>query len=105
VRLKKIDKVIHIQIQEGQLLPRGAINTSTIEWQPVDAFSVMDLHVKSGVDYHTMAWEKRALDLDNLLSLQDHLLTGNLKSILIRKFDLQPAIFSHTYKTLLKDML
>ncbi|XP_071643768.1 uncharacterized protein Orion isoform X1 [Temnothorax longispinosus] len=76
VRLKKINRVIHIQIQEGQLLPRGAINASTIEWQSVDAFSIMDPHIINGIDYHTMVWEKRALDLDNLLSLQDHLLTG-----------------------------
>lgn len=83
MRLKKVNGVIHIQIQEGELLPRGAINTSTIEWQPVDAFSIMDSRVKNGIDYHTMVWEKRALDLDDLLSsLQDHLLTGNLKSIL-----------------------
>ncbi|XP_011883380.1 PREDICTED: uncharacterized protein LOC105570638 isoform X1 [Vollenhovia emeryi] len=76
VRMKKINRVIHIQIQEGQLLSRGAINPSTVEWQPVDAFSIMDPHIKSGIDYHTMVWEKRALDLDNLLSLQDHVVTG-----------------------------
>ncbi|KAL6258400.1 hypothetical protein P5V15_010358 [Pogonomyrmex californicus] len=76
MRLKKVDKVIYIQIQEGELLPRGAINTSTIEWQSIDAFSVSDTHVKDGIDYHKIVWEKRALDLDDLLSPQDHLLTG-----------------------------
>ncbi|XP_012216013.1 uncharacterized protein orion isoform X1 [Linepithema humile] len=76
IRLQKVDQVIHIQIQEGQLLPRGAINTSTIEWQPIDDFSVMDSNVKSGIDYHKLVWERRALDLDDLTSPQDHLLTG-----------------------------
>ncbi|KMQ97671.1 hypothetical protein RF55_1994 [Lasius niger] len=76
IRLKKINQIIHIQIQEGQLLPHGAINTSTTEWQQVDAFSIMDANVKSGVDYHKLEWEKRALDLDDLHSSQDHLLTG-----------------------------
>ncbi|XP_072747595.1 uncharacterized protein Orion isoform X2 [Anoplolepis gracilipes] len=76
IRLKKINQIIHIQIQEGQLLSRGAINTSTTEWQPVDAFSIMDVNVKSGIDYHKLVWEKRALDLDDLQSPQDHLLTG-----------------------------
>ncbi|XP_018403320.1 PREDICTED: uncharacterized protein LOC108780187 isoform X1 [Cyphomyrmex costatus] len=76
IRLRKINRIIHIQIQEGQLLPRGGINTSTIEWQPVDAFSIMDSHIKNGVDYHTIVWEKRALDLDDLLAAPDHLLTG-----------------------------
>lgn len=77
--MKKVNQIIHLQIQEGQLLPRGAINTSTIKWQSVDSFSIMDPNIKNGIDYHTMVWEKRALDLDNLESLQDHLLTGNLK--------------------------
>ncbi|XP_029173505.1 uncharacterized protein LOC114942330 isoform X2 [Nylanderia fulva] len=76
IRLKKINQIIHIQIQEGQLLPRGAINSSTTEWQQIDAFSIMDSNVKSGIDYHKLVWEKRALDLDDLQSAQDHLLTG-----------------------------
>ncbi|XP_050451579.1 uncharacterized protein LOC126851539 isoform X1 [Cataglyphis hispanica] len=76
IRLKKINQIIHMQIQEGELLPRGAINTSTTEWQPVDAFSIMDANVRSGIDYHKLVWEKRALDLDDLQSSQDHLLTG-----------------------------
>ncbi|XP_018361103.1 PREDICTED: uncharacterized protein LOC108759910 isoform X1 [Trachymyrmex cornetzi] len=76
IRLRKINQIIHIQIQEGQLLPRGGIDVSTIEWQPVDVFSIMDSHIRSGVDYHTIVWEKRALDLDNLLAKPDHLLTG-----------------------------
>jgi len=69
--------VIHIQIQEGQLMPRGAINESTIEWQSIDDFSVRDSNIKSGIDYHKLVWERRALDLDDLASPQDHLLTGN----------------------------
>lgn len=81
MRLKKINQVIHIQIQEGQLLPRGGINTSTIDWRPVDAFSVMDFNTKNSEDYHKIVWEKRALDLDDLIPPQDHLLTGN------RQFD------------------
>ncbi|KAM0726302.1 hypothetical protein ACS0PU_007486 [Formica fusca] len=76
IRIKKINQIIHMQIQEGQLLPRGAINTSTTEWQPVDAFSIMDTNIRSGIDYHKLVWEKRALDLDDLQSSQDHLLTG-----------------------------
>lgn len=75
VRLKMINRIIHIQIQEGQLLPSGEINTATIQWQPIDAFSIKDPDIKPDVDYHTMTWEKRALDLDDL-SMKDHLLTG-----------------------------
>lgn len=75
-RLKKVNQIIHIQIQQGQLLPRGGINASSIEWKPIDEFSIMSSNVKNGVDYHKLTWEKRALDLDDLVPAEDHLLTG-----------------------------
>lgn len=75
-KLKKVNQIIHIQIQEGQILPRGGINISTIEWKPIDEFTTMSTNVKNGVDYHQFMWEKRAVDLDDLLPPKDHLLTG-----------------------------
>ncbi|XP_031848288.1 chemokine-like protein orion isoform X1 [Nomia melanderi] len=76
VALKKVNQVIHIQIQEGELLPRGNINATTTAWKPIEAFSILAGDVKSNVDYVTLAWENRGLDLDDLVSDQDHLLTG-----------------------------
>lgn len=76
VALKKVNQIVHIQIQEGQLLPRGNINKTTVAWKPVDTFSRLDKNVKNGIDYHTLAWEKRGLDLDDLVSDQNHLITG-----------------------------
>ncbi|EFN89744.1 uncharacterized protein LOC105182071 isoform X2 [Harpegnathos saltator] len=75
-RLKKVNQIIHIQIQEGQLLPRGGINASSIHWKPIDEFSIMSSDVRNGVEYHKLVWEKRAMDLDDLLPPEDHLLTG-----------------------------
>ncbi|XP_076627386.1 chemokine-like protein orion isoform X2 [Colletes latitarsis] len=76
IALKKVNQIIHIQIQEGELMPRGYINETTIAWKPIDAFHILDKNVKSNIDYHTLAWERRALDLDDLVPAQDHLLTG-----------------------------
>ncbi|XP_015175456.1 PREDICTED: uncharacterized protein LOC107065888 isoform X1 [Polistes dominula] len=76
IKLAKLNKIIHIQIQEGELLPRGAINSTTISWKPVDSYTVYDHNVNSGVDFHTIVWEKRAIDLDDLKSPENHLLTG-----------------------------
>ncbi|XP_076285679.1 chemokine-like protein orion isoform X2 [Lasioglossum baleicum] len=76
VALKKVNQIMHIQIQEGQLLPRGNINKTTVAWKPVVPFSILDKNVKNGVDYHSLAWEKRGLDLDDLVSDQNHLITG-----------------------------
>ncbi|XP_076160472.1 chemokine-like protein orion isoform X2 [Ptiloglossa arizonensis] len=76
IALKKIKQIIHIQIQEGELMPRGNINKTTISWKSIDAFSILDRNVKSDIDYHTLTWEERGLDLDDLVPAQDHLLTG-----------------------------
>ncbi|XP_078045689.1 chemokine-like protein orion isoform X1 [Augochlora pura] len=76
IKLKKVNQIIHIQIQEGQLLERGIINKTTVAWQPIKPFSILDKNVKDGVDYHTLMWEKRGLDLDDLMADQNHLVTG-----------------------------
>lgn len=59
-------------------MPRGNINKTTISWKSIDAFSILDRNVKSDIDYHTLTWEERGLDLDDLVPAQDHLLTGIL---------------------------
>ncbi|XP_032456670.1 uncharacterized protein LOC100679659 isoform X2 [Nasonia vitripennis] len=76
VRLKKENQIIHIQIQEGTLLPRGNIDGSSVAWKKIDNYTIIDANVRAGVDYHTIMWEKRAVDLDDLDSPADHLLTG-----------------------------
>lgn len=76
LKLQKVEKIVHIQIQEGELTTRGAIVQNSVVWKSIDQFSIMDSNVKNGVDYHTLAWEKRALDLDDLNGAQNQLLTG-----------------------------
>ena len=76
MRLKKENQIIHIQIQEGVLLSRGIIDANTVSWKKIDNYTIIDPNVKPGVDYHTIMWEKRAMDLDDLDSPADHLLTG-----------------------------
>ena len=76
VRLKKENQVLHIQIQEGVLGERGSIDASTLSWKKIDNFTILDEDVRAGRDYHTIMWEKRAIDLDDLEAPGDHLLTG-----------------------------
>ena len=71
-----MNKVIHLQIQEGKLLRRGKILEDSVQWKDVDNFTVMDRNVKNGRDYHRLDWENRALDLDDLAAPESHLLTG-----------------------------
>ncbi|XP_014216345.1 uncharacterized protein LOC106645091 isoform X3 [Copidosoma floridanum] len=76
VRLKKVNQVVHIQIQEGRLMPHGNIDATSVVWKPVDNYTIVDAGVRSGIDYHTIMWEKRAVDLDDLDAPEDHLMTG-----------------------------
>lgn len=67
VRFRKVNRIIHIQIQEGELQARGFVNASTLSWKPVSDYKLLDRGIRNGMDYHTMSWDKRAIDLDDLI--------------------------------------
>lgn len=79
VRFKKVNQIIHIQIQQGELMPRGNIDKASVHWKSIEEFNVLDNNVKNGVDYHTLSWEKRGLDLDDLVLDKNYLLTGTFQ--------------------------
>ncbi|XP_017113092.1 uncharacterized protein LOC108136442 isoform X1 [Drosophila elegans] len=66
LRFVKKNRIFHLQIQEGELLPRGAVNQSTLEWKPVEKYNFFDRDVKKGVDYHMLSYESRSIDLDDV---------------------------------------
>ncbi|XP_063707840.1 uncharacterized protein LOC134836578 isoform X2 [Culicoides brevitarsis] len=76
VRFKKQNRIIHIQIQEGRLLPRGAIDPDSVEWKPVSDYTIFDRGIRNGHDYHTLKWDNRSFDLDDLMAKPSHVLTG-----------------------------
>ncbi|XP_055846636.1 uncharacterized protein LOC129912439 isoform X2 [Episyrphus balteatus] len=77
LRFVKHKRVFHIQIQEGQLLPRGNVNQSTLSWKPVEDYQIFDRGVSNGYDYHTLGWDKRAIDLDDIEGDDvSHVVTG-----------------------------
>lgn len=99
IRFRKVKQIIHMQIQEGELMPRGYINKSSIRWKPIEEFSVLDNNVKNGVDYHTLSWEKRGLDLDDLV-LDDNLLLTGLKFRMIgSRLNLEARMTSFNFTT------
>lgn len=76
LRFVKKNRVIHIQIQEGELESRGLINASTLNWKPVSEYKLLDRGIRNGLDYHTLSWDKRAIDLDDLIAPISHVVTG-----------------------------
>ncbi|XP_016961633.2 uncharacterized protein LOC108032333 [Drosophila biarmipes] len=63
LRFVKKNRIFHLQIQEGELLPYGVINESTVQWSPVDTYSISDEYVKINVDYHMLTYENRSINL------------------------------------------
>ncbi|XP_054731039.1 uncharacterized protein LOC129239524 isoform X1 [Anastrepha obliqua] len=66
LRFVKSNRVFHLQIEEGQLLPRGGINRTSQRWKPVDNYQIFDRNVRNGRDYHTLSYESRSMDLDDI---------------------------------------
>ncbi|XP_063536056.1 uncharacterized protein LOC134745886 isoform X4 [Cydia strobilella] len=73
LRIAKVGRVFHLQISEGVLGERGAVTPSG--WVPVVKFDPADVGVAE-TDYHTLTYEQRAIDLDELDSPKGHVLTG-----------------------------
>ncbi|XP_063624573.1 uncharacterized protein LOC134796349 isoform X1 [Cydia splendana] len=73
LRIVKLGRVFHLQISEGVLGERGAVTPSG--WVPVVKFDPADVGVAE-TDYHTLTYEQRAIDLDELDSPKGHVLTG-----------------------------
>ncbi|CAH0585948.1 unnamed protein product [Chrysodeixis includens] len=74
MRLVKLGKVFHLQVYEGALAERGFVESSTEV--AVKAFDPAHVGVTQGVDYHTLTYERRAIDLDELDAPAGHVLTG-----------------------------
>ncbi|XP_070072687.1 uncharacterized protein [Drosophila takahashii] len=75
LRFVKHNRVLHLQIQEGELLPQGIIDAS-VKWKPVDKFEVSDENVKKDVDFHMLSFEKRFIDLDEVKVENQYVVTG-----------------------------
>lgn len=76
VRFVKKNRIIHIQVQDGELRERGLVNATTLSWRPISDFKLLDRGVRNGMDYHTMTWDKRSMDLDDLHAPINHVVTG-----------------------------
>lgn len=76
MRLRKVNRIIHIQIQEGVLQQRGYVNASTVAWKPVADYKLLDRGIRRDIDYHTLTADRRAVDLDTLHGVGNTVLTG-----------------------------
>ncbi|CAL4125405.1 unnamed protein product [Meganyctiphanes norvegica] len=76
IRIIKRNQVIHLQIQQGQALPQGQVNTTTLEWQQVEQINVHSSSHQDGLHFKKLSFEYRTMDLDTLTGLNNHVVTG-----------------------------
>ncbi|XP_049817673.1 uncharacterized protein LOC109609294 [Aethina tumida] len=76
VRFVKHNRIIHLQIQQGQLLKNGRININSLEWKPVEDYSVTDSHKSKDLDYFKLHYNRRSIDLDDLHVDKGYVVTG-----------------------------
>lgn len=66
MRFTKVNRVFHLQIQEGKLLARGVVNESTLSWKPVDNYTLNEKGIHNNRDYYTLTYGARSIDLDDV---------------------------------------
>lgn len=72
VRFVKINRIIHLQIKESELQKYGAVNASSTHWVPPNKFTTLDKGIRDGIDYHTLEFDQREVDLDDLTAPAGH---------------------------------
>ncbi|XP_076270236.1 uncharacterized protein LOC143202514 isoform X2 [Rhynchophorus ferrugineus] len=66
IKFVKAERVLHMQIQEGQLLPGGHVNQSTVQWVPLESYKITDVGVYKNKDFYQLSYEYRSMALDNV---------------------------------------
>lgn len=73
----KENRILHLQIQEGQLTKYGEITPTSTRWAPITKFTILDKGVREGHDYHLLQFDQREIDLDDLMAPVGHVVVGS----------------------------
>lgn len=79
VALKKFQNVFHLLIVERELQPYAHLNASSPTWHTYSTLNYFDVHganVREGIDYFTLTWENRTLNLDTVELPAGKVVTG-----------------------------
>ncbi|KAJ3652608.1 hypothetical protein Zmor_018559 [Zophobas morio] len=76
LRFIEHNHIIHLQIQEGKLLPNGQIDLNSVQWLAPEDYDITQRNYVNGKDYHTLSWEKRSLQLVDIMAKQGNIVTG-----------------------------
>lgn len=77
VRIVKKNGIIHLTAIERALLPNARLDDSDKNIISNYNFTITDTRVKSGIDYFTMTYDNRTINLDNVVATsRDEVVTG-----------------------------
>lgn len=78
VSLAKVDGVIQLLIAQHTLKPYGNVGFVGIDeaWKPAQKLNISDNHTRAGIDYHTLTYENRSINLDTIFVPDGHVVTG-----------------------------
>ncbi|XP_066151759.1 uncharacterized protein [Euwallacea fornicatus] len=77
LKFMKTNRVIHLQIQQGQLQPDGCINQSSVAWQYPDNFTIITKKMTNIEDLFLLTDMSRTIAVDEIDSGDDrYILTG-----------------------------
>lgn len=79
VALKKFQGVFHLLVVERELKPFGLVNATSPAWASYGSggyFSLHDPQIREGLDYHTLTWENRSVNLDTVEAPAGKVVTG-----------------------------
>ncbi|KAH8418347.1 hypothetical protein KR222_002648 [Zaprionus bogoriensis] len=99
-RFVKDQRVFHLQLQQGQLLPGGLINQSSLAWIPLDSYDPKHADIRNGFDYHELSYESRSIDLDEITTANDSLVvTGARFRVVDKHINLEVRFTAFNFST------
>lgn len=79
VALRKFQGIFHLVAVERELKPYATVDVANPTWHSyntVDYFHIHDPLVREGIDYHTLTWENRSINLDTVQVPTGKVVTG-----------------------------
>lgn len=76
--MTKVNGIIQFTIAQHTLKPYGSVGFVGIEeaWKRAAPFDVHDNTTHEGIDYHTLTYENRSINLDTIVVPDGHVVTG-----------------------------
>lgn len=99
-RFVKQQRVFHLQLQQGELLPGGLINQSSLAWIPLESYDVTHVDIRNGYDYHKLTYDSRSMDLDEISVENDTLVvTGARFRVVDKHLNLEVRFSTFNFTT------